>query len=93
MRAQREPDLLCRPQLVGDLVERSVEGGCTVPRDLPQEVGLRLDVRVQRALLDAHRFGEIADRGAVVALLGEEPRGLPGELVSTGAHVGYPNDR
>jgi hypothetical protein len=44
-----------------------------LPRDVPKEVGLRLDVRVERPLLDAERPGEIADRRAVVALLGEEP--------------------
>jgi hypothetical protein len=47
-------------------------------RDVPEEVGLRLDVRVERALLDAERLGEIADGGAVIALLGEEPGGGSG---------------
>ncbi|HEV7132547.1 MAG TPA: hypothetical protein VGN27_02315, partial [Gaiellaceae bacterium] len=42
-------------------------------RDLPEEVGLRLDVRVERAFLEPERLGEIADGRAVVALLGEEP--------------------
>jgi hypothetical protein len=47
-------------------------------RDLPQEIGLGVDVRVERALLDAEGLGEVADRGAVVALLGEEPGGGAG---------------
>jgi hypothetical protein len=47
-------------------------------RDIPEEVGLGLDVRVERALLDAERLGEVADGGAVVALLGEEPGGGSG---------------
>jgi ring-1,2-phenylacetyl-CoA epoxidase subunit PaaA len=52
--------------------------------DLPQEVGLRLDVGVERALLDAERLGEVADRGAVVALLGEESGGGAGQLCAAG---------
>ena len=36
---------------------------------LVEQVLLRLDVRVERALLDAERLGDLADRGAVVALL------------------------
>src|SRR6185437_2134597 len=53
---------------------------------LVEQVLLGLDVGVQRALLEAHRLGEITDRGAVVALLGEESRGLPGQLGATRAH-------
>ena len=47
-------------------------------RDLPQQIGLRLDVRVDRTLLHTHRLGEIADRRAVVALLREETGGGAG---------------
>jgi hypothetical protein len=47
-------------------------------RDVPQEVRLRLDVGVERALLDAERLGQIADGRAVIALLGEEPGGGSG---------------
>jgi len=50
----------------------------TLDCDLPEEVRLRLDVRVERALLDAERLGEVADGGAVIALLGEEPGGGAG---------------
>jgi len=35
-------------------------------------------VRVERALLDAERLGEIADRRAVVPALGEEAGSLAG---------------
>jgi hypothetical protein len=38
---------------------------------------LPLDVGVQRALLDAESLGEVADRRAVVPLLGEEAGGMP----------------
>jgi hypothetical protein len=55
-----------------------VKGVGAFPRDLPEQVCLPLDVRVERALLDAERLGEVADRGAVIALLGEEPGGGPG---------------
>jgi hypothetical protein len=53
--------------------------------DLPEQVGLRLDVRVERALLDAEGVREVADRGAVVALLCEEARGGAGQLGSAGS--------
>ena len=76
--SEREPDLLRRRQLFGDRVERTVEGRGAVAHRLVEEVLLRLDVGVERALLDAHRLREVADRGAVVALLGEEPSGLAG---------------
>src|SRR5262245_1867135 len=54
VRAERGLDLLCRAQLLGDAVERLVEGDRTVARDFPEQVRLRLDVGVQRPLLDAH---------------------------------------
>jgi hypothetical protein len=55
-----------------------VEGLGALGGDLPEQVRLPLDVRVERALLDAERLGEVADGGAVVALLGEEAGGGPG---------------
>jgi hypothetical protein len=64
MPAKCSADALHDRALVGHLVER--------------EVGLRLDVRVERPFLDAERLSEIADRRAVIALLGEEPGGGPG---------------
>ena len=78
MRAQREADFLDRRRIVRDGVERGVECRGAVASDLPEQVGLRLDVRVERALLDAHRLGEVADRCAVVALLREEAGGGTG---------------
>jgi hypothetical protein len=38
-------------------------------------------VGVERALLDSERVGEVADRGAVIALLREEPGGVAGQLL------------
>jgi hypothetical protein len=38
-----------------------VEGLGALDRDLPEEVRLRVDVRVERALLDAESVGEVAD--------------------------------
>jgi hypothetical protein len=55
-----------------------VESLGALDRDLPKEVRLRVDVRVERALLDAEGLCEVADGGAVVALLGEEPGGGAG---------------
>jgi hypothetical protein len=78
MRAEREPDLLGRRQLVRNGVEACVERSSPVAGHLPEEVGLGIDVGVERALLDTHGLGEVADRGAVVALLGEEPGRLAG---------------
>ena len=78
VRAQRGADPLDDRPFVGHAVERGVERDRALARDLPEQVGLRLDVRVERALLHAHRLGEIADRRAVVALLGEEAGGGAG---------------
>jgi hypothetical protein len=55
-----------------------VEGERAFVRDVPEEVGLRLDVGVERALLDAQGIREVADRRAVVALFGKEPGGSAG---------------
>ena len=49
---------------------------------LVEQVLLAVDVGVERALLDADRVGEVADRRAVVALLGEEPGGLARKLLA-----------
>src|SRR5207253_8402475 len=49
--AQREPDLLDRPGALGNRVERGVESGRALPHRLVEEVLLRLDVVVERALL------------------------------------------
>ena len=78
MSAQRRPDSLHDRPLVRHLVEREMERLGALAGDVPEQVGFRLDVRVQRALLDAERFGEIAHGRAVVALLGEEPGGGAG---------------
>jgi hypothetical protein len=76
--AERGPDPLDDRTLVGNLVEGGVERLGAFARDLPEEVGLALDVRVERALLDAERLGEVADRCAVIALLREEAGGGAG---------------
>src|SRR4029450_2181252 len=80
MPPQREPDLLGRRQLLRDRIERGVERVSALTHRLVEQVLLRRDVRVERPLLHAHRLREVADRGAVIALLGEAPRGLPGQL-------------
>jgi hypothetical protein len=72
VRAQREPDPLARRQVVGDGVEGRVEGAGALAHRLVEEVLLRVDVRVERALLDSERFRKVSDRGPVVAALGEE---------------------
>jgi ring-1,2-phenylacetyl-CoA epoxidase subunit PaaA len=82
--AQRCADPLDDRPVVGHFVERGMERLGALARDLPEKVGLRFDVRVEGALLDAERLCEIADRGAVVALLGEEPCGGAGQLGAAG---------
>src|SRR5439155_2213890 len=69
MRAQGEADLLGRRELVRDRVEAGMEGARALAHRLVEQVLLRGDVRVERALLDAERVGDLADRRAVVALL------------------------
>jgi len=49
-----------------------VERVGALPHRRVQQVLLRRDVRVQRPFLHAHRLREVADRGPVVALLGEQ---------------------
>jgi len=48
---------------------------------LVEELLLALNVRVERAFLHAERIGDVADRGSVVALLGEETGRFLGELL------------
>ena len=43
--------------------------------------------RVQRALLHAERLGEVGERRAVVAPLGEEAGGDPGQLLTPRGHL------
>jgi len=78
MPAECRPDALHDRPFVGHLVERQMERLGALARDVPEEVGLGLDVRVERAFLDPERVGEIADGRAVIALLGEEPGGGSG---------------
>jgi hypothetical protein len=78
MPAKCSADALYDRPLVGHVVEREMERLGALARDVPEQVGLRLDVRVERPFLDAERLSEIADRRAVIALLGEEPSGGPG---------------
>ena len=81
-------------ELMGVLPEREwILRAPTLQRKLVEEVLLRLHVRVERRLLDAHRNRQILHRRAVVALLGEEPGRLPRQLVSASRHVRYPTDR
>src|SRR5207302_5827267 len=78
MGTQRGLDPIHDRSLVRNRVERRVERGRAFARDLPEQVGLRLDVCVERALLDSEGLREITDRGAVIALLREETGGSAG---------------
>ncbi len=84
MAAERRADPLDDRPFVGNLVEGHVERLGALARNVPEEVGLRLDVRVERTLLDAECLGKVADGGAVIALLGEEPGGGAGQLGAAG---------
>jgi hypothetical protein len=76
--AEREPDPRQDWNVVGDLIERGMKRLRALAHGLVEQVLLRVDVRVERALLDAERLREVADRGAVVAALGEEAGGFAG---------------
>src|SRR6185503_11503310 len=90
MGAESEPHLLRRRCVVGNRVERAVEGGRAAAHRLVEQVLLALDVGVERALLHAHRVGQVADRGAVVALLGEQAGRLAGKLFFPAHRVPLP---
>jgi len=87
--AERRADAVDDRPLVRHRVERAVEGLGALAGDLPEQVGLRLDVRVERALLHAEGLREVADRGAVVALLGEEASGGARELRPAAGHLDF----
>jgi ring-1,2-phenylacetyl-CoA epoxidase subunit PaaA len=53
----------------------------SVAHRLVEELLLARRVRVERPLLDAERLGDVADRGAVIALLGEKAGGVTRELL------------
>ena len=82
--AEREPDSLGRGSVVGDGIQRLVERPGSLVDGLEEQILLGVDPGVDRRLLDAERLRQVADRRAVVALLGEEPRGLTGELGPAG---------
>src|SRR4029079_11585455 len=88
--AQHEANALGHGRRLRKVVQHAVERLGALAHGLVEQVLLRVDVRVERALLDAHRLGQVADRRAVVALLGEQARGLTGELgAPRRAHAGY----
>ncbi len=72
VRAERKPEPLRGREVVRHRIERGVERPRALLHRLVEQVLLGVDVRVERALLDAERFREVADRGAVIAALGKE---------------------
>ena len=72
MRSQCEPNPCQNAQVLGNFVQRRMERLRALTHRLVEQVLLGVDVRVERALLDAERLREVADRRAVVAALGEE---------------------
>ena len=72
--AQREPNALAGRRVVGDRVERVVERRSAGAHGRVEQLLLRADERVQRALLHAELLRERVHRRAVEATLGEEPR-------------------
>src|SRR5215211_64290 len=78
--AEREPDPLGHRCALRNGVQRGVERLRAFPCRLVQEILLGVDVRVERALLDPHRLGQVADRGAVVALFREQAGGSSCQL-------------
>ena len=78
VRTKRGADAVEDGTVLRKRVECGVEGLGALPRHLPEEVGLGVDMGIERAFLEAERLGEVADRRAVVALLREEPGGGAG---------------
>jgi hypothetical protein len=76
--AEGEADALRRRQVLVDRVEGGVERVGPFAHGRVEQVLLRRDVRVERALLHAHRLGQVADGRPVVAPLREEAGRLPG---------------
>ncbi len=60
---------------------------------LLEQLLLRPRERVEGALLDAHRLGQVAHGRPVEALLGEKARGRARELVAARGHILDANDR
>jgi hypothetical protein len=71
--AESESDLLRGPKLLRNRVESRVEGIGAVAHRLVEQIVFRVDMGVERALLDTHRLGQITDRCAVVALFCKQP--------------------
>src|SRR5215210_3210477 len=88
VRAQREADLVGRAEAFVDRVEPRVEGARALEHRLVEQVLLGRDVGVERPLLHSERLGDLADRRAVVTLLGEKPSRFPRQLVSPARHGG-----
>src|SRR5262249_45095384 len=84
--AKREADALDRRQVVRDLVECGMERVRALAHRHEEELLLRPDQRVERALLDAEGPGERVHRRAVVAALGEELGGLARQLGTPRGH-------
>ena len=87
VRAQRQPDLLRRPEDVRDRIEAGMERACPFAHRLVEQVLLRVDVRVERALLHSEGLRDFANRCAVVTLLREQPGGLTGQLGTSLGHA------
>ncbi len=87
MRSQGEPDPLRGRDLGRHGVERRMERLGALPRDLPEQVLLRGDVVVERRLLHAELLGQVGERGSLVAALGEQPGGDPGQLCAPRGHL------
>ena len=84
--AKGEPDLLGRRRVVRDRIECGVKGCRALAQRLPEQVLLRGDMGVERALLHAQGLGDVADRRAVIALLREQLRGLARQLATPSTH-------
>src|SRR5215210_3164771 len=86
VRPERALDPLGGSEIFRHRVECGMERLCPLLHRLVEQILLRVDVGVERTLLDPEGFGEVADRRAVVAALGEEPRRLPRQLRPSRGH-------
>ena len=96
--AEMRPQMLSRMRssggkLLRDRVQPGVKRVGAVTHRPVKKLLLRGRQRVERRLLDTHRLGEVAHRGAVESSLGEQPRRRARQLVPSRAHILNANDR
>jgi len=88
-----DDDCLKRGQAVrgfpANFPEQSLSQLVVVLQDALQDCGFVAEVPIAARLADAYCFGQVAHREALDALFGDEPQGLPDDLVLPVGKVGH----